>query len=271
VAACGAVAAVAVNWSQVEGLRHVGIGEGIDQPDVAAAYLQQARLAELKQYCPALPIAWMVLTVLGQPVVVCTPQLEPLGPPITDTEVLLDALSEAPRAPVGVLTGQRPEGWSLVGIRCDRWGAWQTWYYEHTVASDQVEDGYGKMVERRWGRPCGKPGAVMFQTPPPPQFTSQSITGRNADFDMNIKRHPAGPDWGGWITWAAVADGKGRLPSFKGRRLADGVETLPDGAVLPIYWRDGVGRVAQMEGLTIHPQEGEGCPPWFASLLGGRF
>jgi hypothetical protein len=262
---------VAVDWSQVEALSRIGIGAFHDQPDVDAHLAQRARYAELETYCPALPIAWTTLTILGQPVVVCSPQLQPLGDPIADAEQLLDVLAESPRAAVGALVGPRP-GYCIVGVRCETWAALYGWLMDTTTTSYTVENSYEQQETRKVGRHCGKLGLVAFQQSARPMMVSMGMTGRSIREQSGAFAQMGGrPDLGGWATWSAVADHKGRLPSFRARRLADGLETLPDGAVLPVYWRDAAGRVAVLESLPVNPEEGEGAPPWFASLLGGRF
>jgi hypothetical protein len=265
---------VAVDWTSGqlgETMQRIGIGAFTDQPDVDAHMAQRARYAELEAYCPALPIAWTTLTILGQALVICTPQLQPLGDPITDGEQLLDVLAETPRAAVGVLTGPRP-GYCLVGVRCETWAALHGWLMDTTTTSYTVENSYEQQETRKVGRHCGKFGLVEFQQSARPMMVTMAMTGRSIRAQSEaFARMPSRSDLGGWATWSAVADHKGRLPSFRARRLADGLETLPDGAVLPVWWRDAAGRVAVLESLPVNPEEGEGAPPWFASLLGGRF
>jgi hypothetical protein len=265
---------VGVDWSQhADGMGRIGIGQYYDQPDVDRHLAQRARYAELESYCPALPIAWTTLTILGQPLVICSPQLQPLGDPITDGEVLLDVLAETPRAAVGTPTGSRG-GYSIVAIRCETWAALHYWLMDNTTTSYTVENSYEQQETRKVGRDCGKFGLVQFQQSAQPMMRSITLVGNSASVReqaVAFARQPARPDVGGWATFSAVPDHKGRLPSFKGRRLADGLQVLPDGGVLPVWWRDPGGRVAVLESLPVNPEGNEGAPPWFASLLGGRF
>jgi hypothetical protein len=271
---------VSVNWRSpdlADALSRVNIGaHGLEhaQPDVVEHLAQRARLAEVAADAAAMAAASMVVGTFHTPVVPLERRtLEPAGEALATLDALCDWYSERPRDAAGVATGPQGREWTLVGVHVESWQGWLEWLVGVASVVESYADSYDRQTERRDLKPYGRPAYVPWTAPTQASaWTSGVLRGQDLGFRQArelLVAHGRENDAGGWVLLSVGADDRGRLPKFPGRRLADGVQVLADGAVVPVYAARPGGWEAVMAGFPDTAPEAV-APGWFARELGAR-
>lgn len=266
---------MAVNWQAPDlrdALSRTDAGRFVHQPEVEAFLARRARHAALAELCPALANASTVLGTFNCPVQPLDRRtLQPSGPTLATTDELLAHFEDRPRDFAAVETGPRGS-WSLVAVEASSWQGWLDWLtgVAGVRSTRLLEDGLRAPANDL--RFYGRPGALVWDRPPRRVVIDYGVaigTRGEAEQAAAAQQRSRDVDHGGYLVWAALTDERGRLPRFKDRRVHDHVRVLGDGSLLPIFADDERGTLA-LRGWA-DPVPDAAPPPWFVSVLGGRY
>ncbi len=259
---------------------------GLPPEPVDREALLREEVQALERFAPSLGTAAALVTY-GFPVVpVDRDTLTAVGrEPLRDLAAVLEHWTHSRADGVAALAGAQPTGDVLVAVRTTR-TAWAAWLREHAIDRLSFTDDDGREVVRENPRPLGAPVAVRW-SPPPARPRTIAAAGMAAivrefsaaalDPARAAERQPLMLAWNVATAWSvmptveasAVHGGVRRLPKFKSRKLASGVELLANGE--PIPWH-----VIRPDGWTVAGDRvpltmADGLPPWLFDAFGGRW
>jgi hypothetical protein len=266
-----------VDWTSpaiVDAFSRRDLGLYSPQPDVAAQLERRARTAALTSTSPALPVAVQLVDMFGQQVIPTDRRTgEPTGSAIATVDGLLSHFEDRPVDHVAVATGPRG-GWTLVAVEVATTQAWVDWLVGVSGVSweRKVEDGQTRIEKDL--RPVGQPGMVAWAGPDRAEsWSSGALRGSDLDYHQAgevLRERQRQRDRGGWVLFSVLADGRGRLPRFSGKRLVTGVKVMATGDLVPVYATRPGGWTLSLTGFPDGTLE-RACPPWFAAELGARY
>lgn len=241
-------------------------GDQAPPPDV----IRREQIARLAGFAPSAGIAGALVSLGFTIVPIELPSLAASRSEIReDLGAVLEHYSRHPGDGVALRGGTQRSGETIAGLRFADAATYSVWLREYAMTTETWRDDNGITQERHLPKPFGDPARTSW-SPPPARPGTIAAFGLGAlaqahssrlDPMRAAQREPV------TVVWAIPAPTDGRQLTIRSRKLAQGVEVLGEGALLP--WH-----VVRPSGWTLtatkQPIAGEALPDWLTQILTGK-